>query len=112
MKKTLATADILIKIGEKSKSEGWEIHYTGIQDEDNNLYEIRRVDEDADWPFETDMEAIRSVAFGAIEFPQSHWAEAVQFLALHSPEEINKMFRYSLDDEDFKEMCEALHLNF
>lgn len=70
---------------------GWMVCYTDCQDATSNLYELQKNDDIG--AFKSDLDAIRFVSRMAIENPQSKEADAVRFLIINSPNEIDSMFR-------------------
>jgi hypothetical protein len=100
----------LAAINITAANEGWMIVDTKEEGGCYNRYELQSIESTG--IFENDDEAIRHVAFIAMEFPDSFHADAIHFLCLESPNEIDSIFRTAMNKGDFEELCEALFLDF
>lgn len=86
---------------------GWAIFYTGEQNATHNLYELQCVGELE--IFATDDEAILHVVDKVIESPKDGpYAEALLFLAKHSPNEIDSVIRRAIGPEKFATLKEVM----
>jgi hypothetical protein len=100
----------LEEMNARAANEGWMIVDTKEEGGCYNRYELQSIESTG--IFENDDEAIRHVSFIAMEFPESFHADAIHFLCLESPNEIDSIFRTAMDKRDFEELCEALFIDF